>query len=37
MDGDGVLVKFHKNVGDSVKIDELVVEVESDKATIEVT
>ncbi|CAD7960440.1 unnamed protein product [Amoebophrya sp. A120] len=37
MDGEGVYVKFVKQIGDSVKADELICEVESDKATIEIT
>lgn len=37
MDGDGVIIQFHKKVGDQVSADEVILEVESDKATIEVS
>ncbi|CAD7964294.1 unnamed protein product [Amoebophrya sp. A25] len=37
MDGEGVYVKYVKQVGESVKADELICEIESDKATIEIT
>jgi pyruvate/2-oxoglutarate dehydrogenase complex dihydrolipoamide acyltransferase (E2) component len=33
---EGTIVKWHKNVGDAIEIDEMLVEVESDKITIEV-
>lgn len=36
MDGEGVYLTFHKKVGDSVNAGDVVIEVESDKATIEV-
>lgn len=36
MDGEGVYISFHKKVGDAVAADEIVAEVESDKATIEI-
>ena len=36
MDGEAVYLTFYKKVGDSVEKNELVIEVESDKATIEV-
>jgi pyruvate/2-oxoglutarate dehydrogenase complex dihydrolipoamide acyltransferase (E2) component len=36
MDGEGVVVSFAKKVGDTVRTDDLVAEIESDKATIEV-
>jgi pyruvate/2-oxoglutarate dehydrogenase complex dihydrolipoamide acyltransferase (E2) component len=36
MDGEGVYLTFHAKVGDSVKKGDVVIEVESDKATIEV-
>ena len=36
MDGEGVYVKLFKAVGDSVEAEELIAEIESDKATIEV-
>ena len=32
---EGVLVKWHKKVGDKVKIGELMAEIETDKATME--
>ncbi len=32
---EGVLVKWHKKVGDKVKIGELIAEIETDKATME--
>jgi pyruvate dehydrogenase E2 component (dihydrolipoamide acetyltransferase) len=32
---EGVVAKWHKNVGDSVKSGELVAEIETDKATME--
>ena len=32
---EGVLVKWHKKVGDKVKNGELVAEIETDKATME--
>jgi pyruvate/2-oxoglutarate dehydrogenase complex dihydrolipoamide acyltransferase (E2) component len=35
MDASPALITFHKAVGDSVKRDELIAEIESDKATIE--
>jgi pyruvate/2-oxoglutarate dehydrogenase complex dihydrolipoamide acyltransferase (E2) component len=37
MDGEGVVIKFVKKVGDAVEADELIAEIESDKANIEVT
>merc|ERR1719473_1679264 len=37
MDGEGVVIKFVKKVGDAVETDELIAEIESDKANIEVT
>jgi pyruvate/2-oxoglutarate dehydrogenase complex dihydrolipoamide acyltransferase (E2) component len=37
MDGEGVVIKFVKKVGDEVETDELIAEIESDKANIEVT
>jgi len=37
MDGEGVVIKFIKKVGDAVETDELIAEIESDKANIEVT
>jgi len=37
MDGEGVVVKFIKRVGDPVSVDDLIAEIESDKANIEVT
>jgi pyruvate/2-oxoglutarate dehydrogenase complex dihydrolipoamide acyltransferase (E2) component len=37
MDGEGVVIKFMKKVGDAVETDELIAEIESDKANIEVT
>merc|ERR1712078_646271 len=36
MDGEGVVIKFMKKVGDAVETDELIAEIESDKANIEV-
>jgi pyruvate/2-oxoglutarate dehydrogenase complex dihydrolipoamide acyltransferase (E2) component len=36
MDGEAVYMSFFKSVGDTVKKNEVVVEVESDKATIEI-
>lgn len=36
MDGDGVYVSLHKNVGDPVQPLDVLAEVESDKATIEI-
>ncbi|MDA0577969.1 MAG: dihydrolipoamide acetyltransferase family protein [Verrucomicrobia bacterium] len=33
---EGTIVKWHKQVGDTVKVDEVVVEVESDKVNFEV-
>merc|ERR1719335_2037017 len=36
MDGEGVYMSFFKAVGDSVAKNDVVVEVESDKATIEI-
>lgn len=36
MDGEAVYMSFHKQVGDTVDKNEVVVEVESDKATIEI-
>ncbi|MCF7973014.1 MAG: 2-oxo acid dehydrogenase subunit E2 [Phycisphaerae bacterium] len=33
---EGTVIKWHKSVGDDVKIDELLVEVESDKVAFEV-
>ena len=36
MDGAGVTVTFHKNIGDNVDVDEVVAVIESDKATVEV-
>ena len=32
---EGVVAKWHKNVGDPVKSGELVAEIETDKATME--
>lgn len=32
---EGTLVKWHKNVGDSVEIGDVIAEVETDKATME--
>jgi pyruvate/2-oxoglutarate dehydrogenase complex dihydrolipoamide acyltransferase (E2) component len=37
MDGEGVVIKFVKKVGDAVEADDLIMEIESDKANIEVT
>jgi pyruvate/2-oxoglutarate dehydrogenase complex dihydrolipoamide acyltransferase (E2) component len=37
MDGEGVVIKFIKRVGDPVSVDDLIAEIESDKANIEVT
>ena len=37
MDGNSVTVTFHKNIGDFVEADEVVADIESDKATIEVS
>ena len=36
MDGEGVYITFHKKAGDSVNKGDVIAEVESDKATIEV-
>lgn len=36
MDGEAVYISFHKAVGDAVEKNDVVLEVESDKATIEV-
>merc|ERR1719282_385346 len=36
MDGEGVYIKFFKQVGDTVDKEDIICEVESDKATIEV-
>lgn len=36
MDGDGVQITFHKAIGEEVVADELIAEVESDKATVEI-
>merc|ERR1719331_1332332 len=36
MDGDGVTVTYNVAVGDVVEVDQLIAEIESDKATIEV-
>jgi pyruvate dehydrogenase E2 component (dihydrolipoamide acetyltransferase) len=36
MDGDGVTVTYSVAVGDVVEVDQLIAEIESDKATIEV-
>lgn len=36
MDGEGVYITFHKKVGDAVNKGDVLAEVESDKATIEV-
>src|SRR6187549_158792 len=32
---EGVVAKWHKNVGDTIKSGELVAEIETDKATME--
>jgi len=36
MDGENVMVSFRKQVGDQVNVDDVVAEIESDKATVEV-
>jgi len=37
LDGEGVTVTYSVNVGDVVEVDQLIAEIESDKATVEVT
>merc|ERR1719235_2371123 len=37
MDASPALITFHKAIGDTVKRDELIAEIESDKATIELS
>lgn len=36
MDGEGVTITYHVKAGDAVNVDDLIAEIESDKATIEV-
>lgn len=34
---EGIIAEWHKNVGDTIKADDVIAEVETDKATMEVT